>query len=335
MAHAMSVQWTDYGYDNNGNVTELYDGDSGEIVGQYEYDPYGNTIKVEGQAARENNIRFSTKEYDSSTGLYYYGYRYYDPVTGRWPSRDPIEERGGYNLYGFVGNDGVNQVDILGLKLGFGKNVSCDEVGLFLLDAQLAKAAYSDNANEGGALPEGWEHTGRAQDHETGLSISKFEGPNGEMVVAFRGTENGKDWKTNLRQGAGFYDAQYQQVRQMSQSGSFSWATRVVGHSLGGGLASALGASTGLPTTTFNSAGVHIRTSRDFGIRRRDYKKVNSIVVRGEILNAGQDAIPLVIPDSKGDRSYLNPAALVDPVTLHGMDAVIDALKSKKACCDK
>jgi len=144
MAHAMSVQWTDYGYDNNGNVSEkprrfvgvldrseatcpagvssreaaanqLYAGDSGEIVGQYEYDPYGNTIKVEGQAARENNIRFSTKEYDSSTGLYYYGYRYYDPVTGRWPSRDPIEEDGGFNLYGFVANDGVNQWDYLGM----------------------------------------------------------------------------------------------------------------------------------------------------------------------------------------------------------------------------
>jgi len=44
----------------------------------------------------------------------YYGYRYYDPVTGRWPSRDPIEEEGGLNLYGFVGNDGVNDVDVLG-----------------------------------------------------------------------------------------------------------------------------------------------------------------------------------------------------------------------------
>jgi len=114
MAQAMSVQWTDYGYDNNGNVTELYDGDSGEIVGQYEYDPYGNTIKAEGQAARENKIRFSTKEYDSSTGLYYYGYRYYDPVTGRWPSRDPIGERGGVNLYGFVGNDPLSKSDYLG-----------------------------------------------------------------------------------------------------------------------------------------------------------------------------------------------------------------------------
>ena len=46
----------------------------------------------------------------------YYGYRYYDPVTGRWPSRDPIGERGGANLYGFVGNDAVNRADYLGLR---------------------------------------------------------------------------------------------------------------------------------------------------------------------------------------------------------------------------
>jgi RHS repeat-associated protein len=43
-----------------------------------------------------------------------YGYRYYDPLTGRWPSRDPIGEKGGLNLYAFVLNDGVNDYDILG-----------------------------------------------------------------------------------------------------------------------------------------------------------------------------------------------------------------------------
>ena len=43
-----------------------------------------------------------------------YTYRHYDPQTGRWPSRDPIEEEGGLNLYAFVGNDGVNRVDFLG-----------------------------------------------------------------------------------------------------------------------------------------------------------------------------------------------------------------------------
>ncbi|MCF7676060.1 MAG: RHS repeat-associated core domain-containing protein [Akkermansiaceae bacterium] len=46
----------------------------------------------------------------------YYGYRWYDPLTGRWPSRDPIGENGGVNLYGFVGNDGIALVDSLGLR---------------------------------------------------------------------------------------------------------------------------------------------------------------------------------------------------------------------------
>jgi RHS repeat-associated protein len=54
------------------------------------------------------------------TGLVYYGFRFYDPVTGRWPSRDPIEEDGGINLYGFVENDGVNQWELLGLQVSDG-----------------------------------------------------------------------------------------------------------------------------------------------------------------------------------------------------------------------
>ena len=46
-----------------------------------------------------------------------YGYRYYDPLTGRWPSRDPIGEMGGTNLYGFVSNSPTQFVDLLGNKL--------------------------------------------------------------------------------------------------------------------------------------------------------------------------------------------------------------------------
>ena len=49
--------------------------------------------------------------------IHYYGYRYYDAVSGRWTSRDPIGTRGGMNLYAFVGNDGVSMVDLLGLLL--------------------------------------------------------------------------------------------------------------------------------------------------------------------------------------------------------------------------
>lgn len=45
-----------------------------------------------------------------------YGFRYYDPETGRWPSRDPIGERGGVNLYGFVNNRATTGWDRLGLE---------------------------------------------------------------------------------------------------------------------------------------------------------------------------------------------------------------------------
>jgi RHS repeat-associated protein len=44
----------------------------------------------------------------------FYGYRHYDPVTGRWPSRDPIGETGGLNLYGFVRNSALDNIDTLG-----------------------------------------------------------------------------------------------------------------------------------------------------------------------------------------------------------------------------
>ena len=55
--------------------------------------------------------------YDIASGVTYYGFRYYDPVTGRWPSRDPIGEQGGLNLYGFTYNDSINFVDPDGLAV--------------------------------------------------------------------------------------------------------------------------------------------------------------------------------------------------------------------------
>ena len=65
---------------------------------------------------RRKNRPTATK---TVSGMLYYGYRYYEPETGRWLNRDPIEEQGGLNLYGFVGNDGVNKWDRLGLESPF------------------------------------------------------------------------------------------------------------------------------------------------------------------------------------------------------------------------
>jgi len=63
------------------------------------------------QPSRENGHYYD----ETASGMLFYGFRYYDPETGRWPSRDPIGEEGGPNLYGFVGNDGVNAWDLFGL----------------------------------------------------------------------------------------------------------------------------------------------------------------------------------------------------------------------------
>jgi hypothetical protein len=51
---------------------------------------------------------------DLGVSVAYYGYRWYDPLTGRWLSRDPIQEKGGINLYGFVDNNIIDNIDING-----------------------------------------------------------------------------------------------------------------------------------------------------------------------------------------------------------------------------
>jgi len=68
--------------------------------------PDAGTVHRLSRPARPRQNRRPIKEYI---------YRYYDPVTGRWPSRDPIAEEGGINLYGFLENDGVDRWDFLGM----------------------------------------------------------------------------------------------------------------------------------------------------------------------------------------------------------------------------
>ncbi|CAA6677045.1 MULTISPECIES: RHS repeat-associated core domain-containing protein [unclassified Lentimonas] len=80
----------------------------------YVYGPFGELIRATDSKKDDFNFRFSTKYEDAETGLLYYGFRYYDPVTGRWPSRDPIQEFGGYNIYGMVGNNHLCHTDYLG-----------------------------------------------------------------------------------------------------------------------------------------------------------------------------------------------------------------------------
>ena len=87
-----------YATDANKNIAELTDA-SGNVIAHYEYSPFGQQTKATGSYAGSNPFRFSSEYYDAETGLVYYNYRYYDATLGRWLSRDPIGESGGYSLY--------------------------------------------------------------------------------------------------------------------------------------------------------------------------------------------------------------------------------------------
>lgn len=101
-------------YDANGNVSEYLDA-SGAVAAHYEYSPFGRLTAATGAKAADFVFRFSTKYLDESTGLYYYGLRYYSAELGRWISRDPIGELGGINVYQHTLNSPLILVDKLGM----------------------------------------------------------------------------------------------------------------------------------------------------------------------------------------------------------------------------
>ena len=105
--------WSTHNYyqaDGNGNVTFMLNS-SQSMVAKYRYDPYGNAISSSGTLASANTYRFSSKEIHPTSGLYYYGYRWYSPGLQRWTSRDPTDEDRGINLYCFNYNSPAAYLD--------------------------------------------------------------------------------------------------------------------------------------------------------------------------------------------------------------------------------
>src|SRR6185369_8445214 len=101
-----------FSFDHLGSVREVTDS-SGNVVGRYDYDPYGRLTVNQGTPPR---FGFGGYFYHSASGLSLTKYRAYDPDLGRWESRDPIDLAGGLNLYSYVDDDPTDGVDPLGLK---------------------------------------------------------------------------------------------------------------------------------------------------------------------------------------------------------------------------
>ena len=107
-----------YTFDGNKNVSEVIAAD-GTLAAHYEYAPFGVLTVSRGTSAADNPWRFSSEYAEDDTLTVYFNYRHYEPITGRWMSRDPIPTDAlGISSYDFCLQNAISVVDILGLKEG-------------------------------------------------------------------------------------------------------------------------------------------------------------------------------------------------------------------------
>jgi RHS repeat-associated protein len=101
-------------YDHIGSLRLVTDR-NGSIIKKIEYDSFGNII-ADTNPQFNVMLGFAGGLQDPDTGLVRFGYRDYNPDTGRWTAKDPILFAGGdTDLYGYVTNNPVNWVDPEGL----------------------------------------------------------------------------------------------------------------------------------------------------------------------------------------------------------------------------
>lgn len=189
--------------------------------------------------------------------------------------------------------------------------------------------------------------TGRPSEFRAGVFVNE---KTGAPLVAFKGTtmDSWADWKENGKQGLGMDSFYYNQAQKIGQSvadapNGAGKDARFVGHSLGGGMASAAARRSGLPGTTFNAAGLRHDT-----VDNALPSEIDGVYVDGEVLR-GSQAIPgmprtaetrswPLPPDEPGLTEGMRQAydkdgiiaagkyAAMRSINLHGMDEVIPAL---------
>ncbi len=113
-------------HDHNGNIISLIDAKTSQVFEDYKYSAFGEEkifdgdgIEIERSYAL-NPWRFSSKRIDTESGFANFGRRYYDSLARVWISPDPIGFEGGPNLYAYVMNNPLSNIDLYGLEaVGF------------------------------------------------------------------------------------------------------------------------------------------------------------------------------------------------------------------------
>ncbi|CAI1842303.1 MULTISPECIES: DUF2974 domain-containing protein [Serratia] len=173
---------------------------------------------------------------------------------------------------------------------------------------------------------------------------------NQQYVLAFAGTNDMRDWLSNVRQATGYDDVQYNQAVAVAKSAkaAFGEALVIAGHSLGGGLAATAALATGTVAVTFNAAGVSDYTLNRMGIDPAAAKQdaqaggIRRYSEQYDMLTGTQESTSL-IPDAIGHKITLanndtlsgiddwRPSKHVDrSLTAHGIDKVISSMAEQK-----
>lgn len=148
--------------------------------------------------------------------------------------------------------------------------------------------------------------------------------------VVFQGTDKYKlsDWKNNLMQGMNKDSAYYSRAVSIGKALAKSGAdVDIVGHSLGGGMASAASRTSGLAATTFNSAGLNPLTVARYG-GTPVASDIQAYRVEGEVLTAAQEKSHGLMPTAVGEPHILPGQG--GSIAKHGMDKVIDGIEQQK-----
>jgi RHS repeat-associated protein len=114
------------------------DSSESKFINREEYFPFGETSF--GSFAKKR-YRFSGKERDEESGLYYYGARFYFCPLSRWISCDPLGPAAGLNAYRYVHNSPLNLKDSLGLE---DKTAQPEDTGINLHSCTFEESGLTD-----------------------------------------------------------------------------------------------------------------------------------------------------------------------------------------------
>ena len=167
-------------------------------VRKIDHDEFGNrtvTFDTGAISDRALPIGFAGGLYDADTGFVHFGARDYDPVVGRWTTKDPIRFGGGQaNLYAYVDNDPVNYIDPLGEGgIGAGIGAAFGTVGGFILGGAggLVAALPTGEVAAVGTVPAG-AYVGAAAGAGLGAAVGSYV-ENGITWLAKGGKQRVKD----------------------------------------------------------------------------------------------------------------------------------------------